>query len=176
MKHTSEQFGRERNTHPRPKGLELAPQRATFTESSPNASGERASNGRIKAGADRHWEPQPNYDAPVPPTPVSATPDTPRVHKGSGSDAYIGEGVYFDEPHGRVPDAGKDWAAGPRPGEPVEPIKVETTPASKRPIVVGWKNKGYDTDESTFFDRGPKSADKVGQTPQRAKFRKMESK
>jgi len=123
---------------------ELAPQRPTFEDADhqTNSAGERY------AGFDRNWDNasktvSPQGDGkPGPITEISGGKDgnSKTFRRHSIVDVYL-DGNY-DPIRGRVPDEGKSFEASAPIGDPtLYTNQGVQSPASKRPIQIGWKKK-----------------------------------
>jgi len=172
VKDAKEQYGQElgpKTPQEYAEYNELAPQRPTFGDRGTTSTG-------IKhPGHDRTWNDTPTSPQgdgqPGPRTPISGgKSNQPKGRRHSTVDSYVTGN--FDPARGRVADEGKKFEVHSMPGDgKMFPNLGPQTPANKREIKIGWKNKGYDLGENAQAG-APMTAPN---TPQRKKIRKTES-
>jgi len=173
MKDPKEQHGGElgpRTPEEYAEYFEVKSERPTFGDR------EKTSTNLKFPGHDRSWEDAsknvtPQGDGEVGPrTPISGgKSNQPKGRRHSTVDSYVTGN--FDPARGRVADEGKKFEVHSMPGDgKMFPNLGPQTPANKREIKIGWKNKGYDLGEDTQAG-APMTA---GNTPQRRKLRQSE--
>jgi len=179
VKNEKEQHGKESNTEYGRRGIayqdwrELAPQRATFedVEHKTNSAGEKY------PGHDRTWKDVPvspqGDGKPGPVTPISTGKDgnVPKKRRHSIVDKYARS---YDPVNSRVPDKGKEWtASAPTGSRTMYPNRLPELPANLRDVQIGWKKRYA---HALGPDAQVADAMTAGNTPQRRKLRKTESK
>jgi hypothetical protein len=182
MRREDEQHGKELGPKT-PEGyadyFELAPQRPTFED----ADHKTNSAGEQYPGHDRNWQDaSANVSVqgdgnPGPVIPISGgESNEPKGRRHSIVDVYTGGRNYDPAQAGRVPDAGKEFKPSAPTGDPtLYANQGPQTPAFKRPIKLGWKERYKDalSPDVVVADKMTVGSG-ISQTPQRKKFRASE--
>lgn len=145
--------------------FEPVSQRPTFSERT------KSSAGHLLPGHDKKWSASPMNGDPrenKEPTPVSGVAG-PKQRRYSTVDE-VTHGNY-DPIQGRVPDEGKTFkASAPTGNAKLYVNQGPHTPANKREIKIGWRNRGYALGE----DASAGAPVTVPSTPQKKRLRKTE--